>query len=189
MGVELLLVAATVSRLANPKIHLAAYGGVVFPLSLLIEAPIIMILVASTALCKDWPAYRLMRNFIFTLGGSLTLLHIILAFSPLYGVVVEILLGAPESTWEPARMGLQMMTPWTMAIAVRRFFQGMIIRVGRYAIGWLGDPNPIRRQCIHVVGGLGDAKPPRNYRGHGGSFGWGARRGWFYVFVCSPDCA
>ena len=38
MGVELLLVAATVSRLANPKIHLAAYGGVVFPLSLLIEA-------------------------------------------------------------------------------------------------------------------------------------------------------
>ena len=131
MGVELLLVAATVSRLANPKIHLAAYGGVVFPLSLLIEAPIIMILVASTALCKDWPAYRLMWNFILTLGGILTLLHIILAFSPLYGVVVEILLGAPEGTWEPARMGLQMMTPWTMAIAVRRFFQGIVIRVGR----------------------------------------------------------
>src|SRR5210317_602619 len=92
MGVELLLVAATVSRLANPKIHLAAYGGVVFPLSLLIEAPVIMILVASTALCKDWPAYRLMRNFILTLGGILTLLHIVLAFTPLYDVVVETLL-------------------------------------------------------------------------------------------------
>ena len=46
MGVELPLVVATVSRLANPEIHLAAYGGVVFPLSLLIEAPIIMISVA-----------------------------------------------------------------------------------------------------------------------------------------------
>lgn len=138
MGVELLLVAATVSRLANPEIHLAAYGGVVFPLSLLIEAPVIMILVASTALCKDWPAYRLMRNFILTLGGSLTLLHVILAFTPLYRVVVETLLGAPESIWEPARMGLQIMTPWTMAIAVRRFFQGLIIRGGRTRLVGLG---------------------------------------------------
>jgi hypothetical protein len=154
MGVELLLVAATVSRLANPKIHLAAYGGVVFPLSLLIEAPIIMILVASTALCKDWPAYRLMRNFILTLGGSLTLLHIILAFSPLYRVVVEILLGAPESTWEPARMGLQMMTPWTMAIAVRRFFQGMVIRVGRTRLVGLGTLIRLGVSASMLLGGL-----------------------------------
>ncbi len=138
MGVELLLVAATISRLAEPKIHLAAYGGVVFPLSLLIEAPIIMMLVASTALCKDWPAYRLMRNFMLTVGGSLTLLHIILAFSPVYDVVVTVLLGAPESIWEPARTGLQLMTPWTMAIAVRRFFQGLIIRGGRTRLVGLG---------------------------------------------------
>ena len=154
MGVELLLVAATVSRLANPKIHLAAYGGVVFPLSLLIEAPIIMILVASTALCKDWPAYRLMRNFILTLGGSLTLLHIILAFSPLYGVVVEILLGAPEGTWEPARMGLQMMTPWTMAIAVRRFFQGLVIRVGQTRMVGLGTLIRLGVSASVLLGGL-----------------------------------
>jgi hypothetical protein len=154
MGVELLLVAATVSRLANPKIHLAAYGGVVFPLSLLIEAPIIMILVASTALCKDWQAYRLMRNFILTLGASLTLLHIILAFSPLYGVVVKTLLGAPESTWEPARMGLQMMTPWTMAIAVRRFFQGMIIRVGRTRLVVLGTLIRLGVSASVLLGGL-----------------------------------
>ena len=154
MGLELLLVAATVSRLADPKIHLAAYGGVVFPLSLLIEAPIIMILVASTALCKDWPAYRLMRNFILTLGGSLTLLHIILAFSPLYGVVVGILLEAPESTWEPARMGLQMMTPWTMAIAVRRFFQGMVIRVGRSRLVGLGTLIRLGVSASMLLGGL-----------------------------------
>ncbi|MDH5562227.1 MAG: hypothetical protein OEY91_01200, partial [Nitrospirota bacterium] len=138
MGVELLLVAATVSRLADPKIHLAAYGGVVFPLSLLIEAPIIMVLVASTALCKDWPAYCLMRNFILTVGGGLTLVHMTLAFTPLYGVVVETLLGAPPSIWEPARLGLQVMTPWTMAIAVRRFYQGMVIRVSRTRLVGVG---------------------------------------------------
>ena len=154
MGLELLLVAATVSRLANPEIHLAAYGGVVFPLSLFIEAPIIMILVASTALCKDWPAYRLMRNFILTLGGGLTLLHIILAFTPLYDVVVETLLGAPPSIWEPARMGLQMMTPWTMSIAVRRFFQGLVIRGGRTRLVGLGTLIRLGVSASVLVGGL-----------------------------------
>jgi len=154
MGVELLLVAATVSRLANPEIHLAAYGGVVFPLSLLIEAPIIMILVASTALCKDWPAYRLMRNFILTLGGGLTLLHILLAFSPLYGVVVKTLLGSPQSIWEPARMGLQLMTPWTMSIAVRRFFQGIVIRVGRTRLVGMGTLIRLGVSTSVLLGGL-----------------------------------
>ena len=138
MGVELLLVAATISRLPNPEIHLAAYGGVVFPLSLFIEAPIIMMLVASTALCRDWTAYCLMRNFTLSLGGGLTFLHVLLAFTPLYDVVVEILLGAPQLVWEPARMGLQMMTPWTLSIAVRRFFQGLIIRGGRTRLVGLG---------------------------------------------------
>lgn len=154
MGVELLLVAATVSRLANPEIHLAAYGGVVFPLSLFIEAPIIMILVASTALCKDWSAYRLMRNFILTLGGILTLLHMLLAFSPLYDVVVKALLGAPASLWAPAQMGLQMMTPWTMSIAVRRFFQGMVIRGGRTRLVGLGTLIRLSVSTSVLLGGL-----------------------------------
>jgi len=154
MGVELPLVVATMSRLANPEIHLAAYGGVVFPLSLLIEAPIIMILVASTALCKDWPAYRLMRNFILTLGGSLTLVHILLAFTPLYGVVVESMLGAPPSILEPAKMGLQMMTPWTMSIAMRRFLQGMVIRVGRSRLVGLGTLIRLGVSTSVLLGGL-----------------------------------
>lgn len=154
MGVELLLVAATISRLAHPEIHLAAYGGVVFPLSLFIEAPIIMILVASTALCKDWSAYRLMRNFIVTLGGSLTLLHILLAFSPLYDVVVKTLLGAPASIWGPAQMGLQMMTPWTLSIAVRRFFQGVVIRAGRTRLVGLGTLIRLGVSASVLLGGL-----------------------------------
>ena len=72
MGVELPLVVATVSRLANPEIHLAAYGGVVFPLSLLIEAPIIMILVASTAL----PSLGSSRNKKLSVFGILRLVDV-----------------------------------------------------------------------------------------------------------------
>jgi len=39
--VALPLLSAVIARLPDPKVHLAAYGGVVFPLALIIEAPII----------------------------------------------------------------------------------------------------------------------------------------------------
>ena len=48
MGAELPLLSAVVARLADPDIHLAAYSGIVFPLALVIESPIIML--NSTAL-------------------------------------------------------------------------------------------------------------------------------------------
>ncbi|HUK62057.1 MAG TPA: hypothetical protein VLV15_01950, partial [Dongiaceae bacterium] len=39
-------------------------------------------------------------------------------------------LGVPENVVEPARLGLQVMTPWTISIAYRRFQQGVLIRFG-----------------------------------------------------------
>ena len=39
MGAELPLLSAVMARMLNPEINLAAYGGVVFPLALLIESP------------------------------------------------------------------------------------------------------------------------------------------------------
>lgn len=130
MGLELPVVSAVMARLANPEIHLAAYGGVVFPISLLIEAPVIMLLAASTALSKDWNAYRFLRRFMLLLAGSLTFLHILVAFTPLYDLVVVGILGVPNEIVEPGRWGLMLMTPWTAAIAVRRFQQGLLIRFG-----------------------------------------------------------
>ena len=50
MGAEGPAIAAVVARLPNPRINLAAYGGIVFPLALIIESPIIMLLAASVAL-------------------------------------------------------------------------------------------------------------------------------------------
>lgn len=130
MGLELPAVSAVMARLADPEIHLAAYGGVVFPISLLIEAPVIMLLAASTALSKNWNTYRFLRRFMVLLAASLTILHILVAFTPLYDVVVTGVLGVPTEIVEPGRMGLMLMTPWTAAIAVRRFQQGLLIRFG-----------------------------------------------------------
>lgn len=128
MGAELPALSAVVARLANPEINLAAYGGIVFPLALIIESPIIMLLAASTALSKDWSSYRKLHRFMMIAGAVLTGLHILVAFTPLYYVVVEGILGAPAEIVEPARIGLMIMTPWTWSIAYRRFHQGVLIR-------------------------------------------------------------
>lgn len=131
MGVELPMVAAVMSRLEDPKVQLAAYGSVVFPIALVIEAPIIMLLAASTALCSDRDSYLKVRRFMLRAGLCLTVLHAAVAFSPLYDVVARDLLGAPDDVAEAGRLGLQLLTPWTWSIAWRRFQQGVLIRFER----------------------------------------------------------
>jgi hypothetical protein len=130
MGAELPVLSAIVARLANPEINLAAYGGVVFPLALIIESPIIMLLAASTALSRDWNSYLKLRRFMMVTSDTMTAVHILVAFTPLYYFVVEGILGAPAEIVQPARIGLMIMTPWTWAIAYRRFNQGVLIRFG-----------------------------------------------------------
>lgn len=131
MALELPIVSAFIARLPNPEINLAAYGGIVIPISLLIEAPVVMFLAASTALTKNWERYTTLRLYMISSGIFLSLFHFFLAVSPLYYVVTETWIGAPEKIISPARIGLMIMTPWTAAIAYRRFKQGILIRYER----------------------------------------------------------
>lgn len=130
MAMELPALSAVMARLPDPEINLAAWGGVVFPISLIIEAPIIMLLAASTALSKDVGSYRWLRRFTLWAGAVLTLVHILIAFTPLFDLVVVTLIGAPQEILEAARLGLKLMTPWSFSIAFRRFNQGALIRFG-----------------------------------------------------------
>lgn len=130
MGFEIPIISAALTRLPNPEISLAAHGSVVAPLSWIIEAPIIMLLAASTALSKDWPSYVKMRRFMNVTSAILTLFHILVAFTPLYYIVVRDMIGVPPEVLEPARIDLMVMLPWTWAIAYRRFNQGVLIRFG-----------------------------------------------------------
>ncbi len=136
MAAELPLVSAVVARLPDPAVHLAAIGGIVFPLALLVESPVIMLLAASTALSRDRTSYLRLLRFTNGAGLVLTLCHVVLAFTPVYDVVVERLLNAPSEIrepgfWEEFRQGLRLLVPWTWAIAHRRFHQGVLIRHGR----------------------------------------------------------
>jgi len=153
MSLELPVVAAVMARLPEPDISLAAYGGVVFPLSLVIEGPVIMLLAASTALSRDRPSYLLIRRFMNGIGLALTLLHGAVAFTPLFDVVVGGLMGAPESIHEPARIGLRIMTPWTWAIAYRRFQQGVLIRHGRSGTVGMGTLSRLGTNILVLAAG------------------------------------
>ncbi len=153
MAVEVPAVSAVVARLPLPQVSLAAWGGVIFPLSLIIESPIIMLLAASTALSKDYPTYRKVRRFMFWAGGALTAVHLLVAFTPLYFFVVRVLIGAPEEIIGPARIGLQLMTPWTMSIAYRRFNQGVLIRFGHSEAVGIGTA--VRLTADSLVLGMG----------------------------------
>jgi hypothetical protein len=137
MGLELPAVAAVMARLPHATVSLAAYGGVVFPLALLVESPILMLLTASTALARGPRSYAVVRRFMLLSAGGLTVLHFLLAFTPLFDWVAGALIGVPEPVREPARTGLRIMLPWTMAIAYRRTQQGVLIRFGQArAVTW-----------------------------------------------------
>jgi len=158
MGIELPGISAIIARLPYPEINLAAYGGIVFPIALIIESPIIMLLPASTALSKDWDSYGKIRRFMMVLSACLTLIHILIAFSPLYYFVVEKIIQAPEAIVEPARIGLMIMTPWTWSIAYRRFNQGVLIRFGHSRTVGIGTVIRLSANWLILVAGfsLGD---------------------------------
>lgn len=153
MGLELPAVSAVMARLPDPKLSLAAYGGVVFPLALLIESPIIMLLAASTALSRDHPAYRTVRRYMQSAAGALTVGHSLVAFTPLFDLVIVPLLGVPEPVREPARIGLRIMLPWTLSIAYRRTQQGVLIRFGRPRAVTIGTAVRLSTNaCVLAIG-------------------------------------
>lgn len=129
MSVEGLLVAAVVARLAEPTVNLAAYG-VAFGFALIIEAPIIMILSASTALCRDRDAFYALRRFARRLNLGLTLLVVAVVVSPLYPYVAETWMRLSPEVCHLSRISLLVLLPWPAAIGYRRFYQGVMIRHG-----------------------------------------------------------
>jgi hypothetical protein len=127
MSVEGPFLAAIIARLPDPIFNLAAYG-VAFSFATLAEAPIIMILSASTALVKDLDSYRRLRNFSFALNLAVTLV-ILLGLLPLvFDRIARDLIGLPESVAELTHRALLLLVPWPAAIGYRRFYQGILIR-------------------------------------------------------------
>ncbi|HEX9923834.1 MAG TPA: hypothetical protein VGD99_14345, partial [Anaerolineae bacterium] len=152
MTTELPLMSAVIARLIMPEINLAAWG-VIFAVSTIVQSPSTMLLAASTALCKDWASYVKLRRFMAGITVLLTAVHLLIAFTPLYDVVIGRLIGAPPEILDPARLGLQIMTPWTFGTAYRRFQQGVLIRFDHsQAVVW-GSVLRLSIDSLVLVGG------------------------------------
>ena len=153
MALEQPAIAGIVARLDDPEIHLAAYGSVVFPIALVIEAPIISLLSASTELSRDRASYLSLRRFTHRTGAILTLIHLLLAATPLFDLLVRGVLGVPDIVANEARIGMLLLLPWSWAIASRRTGQGVLIRYGYGR--WVSVGTGIRLVVSVVVLGLG----------------------------------
>ncbi len=129
MSIEGPFLAAVIARLADPKFNLAAYG-VAFAFAVLVEAPVIMILSASTALVEDSASFRKLRNFTYALNALITGVMLMLLAPPVFDLVMEDLIGLPPSVTRLTYVSLVIMIPWPAAIGYRRFYQGLLIRDG-----------------------------------------------------------
>lgn len=121
---------AVIARMPDAEVNLAAWGGIIFPFTFFISAPIMMLLSASNVFSTDRESYRKLLRFTNLFGLGLTALHLLVALTPLYGWVARNVLEAPEVIIAPARVGLIIVTPWSWSIAYRRLQQGVMIRYG-----------------------------------------------------------
>jgi hypothetical protein len=122
-------VQAAITRLDQAALNLAAFG-LVLSISLIIESPVIMLLSTSIALVRDLQSYRALRSFVIVLNLALTVLTALVAWTPLYDLLVGAILGIPEPISVAARPAFQLMLLWTAAIGWRRFYQGILVRHG-----------------------------------------------------------
>lgn len=129
MSVEGPFLAAVIARLADPRFNLAAYG-VAFAFALLVEAPVIMIMSASTALAEDRLSYLRLRNFIFTLNGLVTAVQLLILIPPVFNFIMGDLIALPQEVAELTYWSLWLLLPWPGAIGYRRFYHGVLIRDG-----------------------------------------------------------
>ena len=88
MAFEGPFLAALIARLADPLYNLAAYG-VAFAVAVLVEAPVIMMLGASTALVDGRVSFRRLRRFTQALNAGTSLAMGLLVLTPAFGTIFE----------------------------------------------------------------------------------------------------
>jgi len=131
---------SVISRYPNAEINLAAYGNVSWLIPIFIQSPIMLLQAASAALCKDLETFKKLRKFAYGMTIGLTLVHLLIALTPLYFFVTRNIFNLPEEVIAAARPGLILMLPWAGSIAYRRFHQGILVRFGhtkRMSLGTL----------------------------------------------------
>ncbi len=137
MAIEGPFLAAVIARMGESAVNLAAYG-VAYAFGLITEAPVIMLLSASTRLARSRTDYLRLRTFSVLLCGAVTLMLISLLLPPVFTPLTDNLLGLSADVAAHVRQAMWLLLPWPAAIGMRRFYQGVLIahhQPGRVAVG------------------------------------------------------
>ena len=129
MAVSYQIVATMVATLPDPKINLAAFG-IASAIGLIVEAPIVMMTNAASALCRDQQRYRLVFRNNLILNLLVTVIMAVLAYPPLFDWMAGSLMGIELDVVEASRSALVWLVPWPAAIGMRRFYQGIALSSG-----------------------------------------------------------
>ena len=129
MAVEGPFLAAVIARLAEPTYNLAAYG-VAFSLALVVEAPVIMLMSAATALARNRLSYIRLRSFTHVLNAAVTLAMGVMLLPPIFDAIADGLIGLPPGVASRTHIALLILLPWPATIGYRRLYQGVLIRHG-----------------------------------------------------------
>ena len=127
MSVEGPYLSAIIARMGEPKYNLAAYG-ISFSFALIIEAPVIMLMSAATALVDNFDSYRKLKNFTYILNGAITLLMFVILIPSVFNFIAVDLIELPTEVVDITYWALAALLPWPAAIGYRRFYQGILIR-------------------------------------------------------------
>jgi len=127
MSVEGPFLAAVIARMIEPKFNLAAYG-VAFSFALMIEAPVIMFMSASTALVKDRQSYFKLRNFVYTINSLVTLLMLVFIIPVIFDFFTIDIIELPLHVANLTYKAMLILLPWPATIGYRRFYHGILIR-------------------------------------------------------------
>lgn len=137
MAVESPVTTAAISRRPFAEINTAALL-IMMNVAFWMESPIMDLLTTSTTLAGSKARYEEITRFVIYLMLLVTAAHAILAFTPLYWVVSEGVIGVSHEIAAHARVGLMFMLPWAACIGWRRYLQGILIRFGHTRFVGLG---------------------------------------------------
>ena len=129
MTLDLPVVNAILNRMPNPDTSVAALR-VAFSMALVYEASHISMIDISTALSADRRMFDMLKRFYGIVALVLLVAASIIAFTPLYDLIVRGMMNIDAGVAEAARPAFWAFLLWPIPIGWRRLCQGALIRHG-----------------------------------------------------------
>ena len=124
------LLNAGIAAAALPVASLAAWP-VAWGFAILIAGPAWSLQQLSTALVSEAAAYRPVKRFALSLSAVMAFLLGVVAFTPLYGLVMGGVYNLSPMLQELARPALQLLVLYPLVMGTQSLLRGVLIRVGR----------------------------------------------------------